>query len=254
MASLPLVTAHTGCENTRPNSLESILAGISAGADTVEVDVRATRDLIPILMHDSELIYHGSTVRVEELSLDEIRGITATDAAISAPVSTLDEAMRLVGSQDIMLNLDLKDDRCIEGVVATIRRYSMSEKILLSGCEANRAAILRALAPELPVLLNAEMPSDGLAAQRYGDFVDTTCLAATRTGCCGINVAFEACRPELVDRSQRRYLPVSVWTVDDGRDMKNLVDMGVHSITTLHPRLLLDLLGRTVPAQTAGLP
>ena len=35
-----IITAHSGCENTPPNSREHILAAIASGAEMIEVDVR----------------------------------------------------------------------------------------------------------------------------------------------------------------------------------------------------------------------
>ena len=48
------VTAHTGCEGTRDNSLESISAGYAAGADIVEFDLRFDAEGKGILSHDED--------------------------------------------------------------------------------------------------------------------------------------------------------------------------------------------------------
>ncbi len=243
----PLVTAHSGCEDTPENSLESLMAGIAAGADTVEIDVRATRDGTPILMHDQFVRRNGTDITAEQLDLDELSAICA-DANPESPagraIITLEQALDLVGSRTIMVNLDLKDDGCIDGVVALVRKHGHSERVILTGCTPVRAKILRAVAPELPVLLNAEAPAEPFTAKTYMQFVENTCRSAIQYHCCGINVAFNSCRRELVIHGRRRYLPVSVWTIDDTRTMKKMIEMGVHSITTHHPRRLAGLLKR----------
>ena len=43
----PFITAHSGCMNTRQNSIDSITEGIRFGADIIEVDVNATSDGVP---------------------------------------------------------------------------------------------------------------------------------------------------------------------------------------------------------------
>ena len=229
---LPLVTAHSGCEDTPENSLESMLAGIAAGADTVEIDVRATGDGTPILMHDPFVGRGGTDIAVQQLSINELDAI-----------ATLEQALDLVASYDVMVDLDLKDDGCIEGVVRLVRSHGLGEKVILTGCTPARARVLRTLAPELPVLLNAEVPTGPIATDAYTRFVKHTCRTAIEHHCCGINVHFDGCREELVTHGRRRYLPVSVWTVDDDRDMHEMVRLGVHSITTHHPRQLISLLG-----------
>lgn len=233
MTAWPLITAHTGCEDTPENSLESIRAGVAAGADTIEVDVRAARDGTPILMHDPTVMVHGRETPVQDLAMDELSGVT-----------TLDEALELICSEHVMANLDVKDDRCIDGVVDLVKHHDASGMVVITGCPPSRAALVRNAAPELPVLLNAELPDRSSGRDVYLDAVRAACLEAISHGCRGINVSFEQCRPELVACTRQRYLPVSVWTVNSSRDMKRVMKMGVHSITTHRPGKLAKLLGR----------
>lgn len=54
MVVVMLIIGHRGAAGLAPeNTLESIRAGIAAGADIIEIDVRLTRDGIPILLHDT---------------------------------------------------------------------------------------------------------------------------------------------------------------------------------------------------------
>ena len=46
------VTAHTGCEGTKDNSLEAIEKGYLSGADIVEFDVHFNSEGEPVLAHD----------------------------------------------------------------------------------------------------------------------------------------------------------------------------------------------------------
>ena len=48
----PMITAHSGCEGTAENSLESLACGLALGADCVEVDVRLGGDGVLWLTHD----------------------------------------------------------------------------------------------------------------------------------------------------------------------------------------------------------
>lgn len=52
-----LVVAHRTCpEHARENSIEGIEVAHRLGADAVEVDVRLTRDGVPVLFHDQHLL------------------------------------------------------------------------------------------------------------------------------------------------------------------------------------------------------
>ena len=48
----PLITAHSGCDDTLDGSIEAILTGIALGADDVEVDVRHVEGFGLMLAHD----------------------------------------------------------------------------------------------------------------------------------------------------------------------------------------------------------
>lgn len=56
LGSERIVVGHRGAAGLAPeNTLESIEAALSAGADAVEIDVRVTDDGVPILLHDATL-------------------------------------------------------------------------------------------------------------------------------------------------------------------------------------------------------
>lgn len=244
---MPLVTAHSGCEDTPENSIESILAGVRAGADTVEIDVRATRDGTPILLHDPTVWHEGKCVAVEHLDLDELgaaRGPASDSTGDFPEITTLERAFSVARSHGIMVNVDLKDDACIDGVVRLVRQNNLEDMVVLTGCDAARARVVRATAPELRVLLNADAPRSEAPTAEYMAFVEQTYRSSVALHCCGVNVAFAGCRKELVMYGHRRYLPVSVWTVDADRDLRQMIAMGVYSITTYRPRLLTAMLGR----------
>ena len=48
-----LIIGHRGAAGlARENSLEALRAGLEAGADILEFDVRLTKDKIPVVVHD----------------------------------------------------------------------------------------------------------------------------------------------------------------------------------------------------------
>ena len=198
-------------------------------------------------MHDQFVSREGTDVSIEQLDIDELTAICREanpESPAGRQITTLEEALDLLNSRSIMVNLDLKDDSCIDGVVTLVRKHGHGERGILTGCTPARAKILRAVAPELPVLLTAEFPAGPIPSNVYMQFVENTCRTAIEHHCCGINVAFDGCRQELVTHGLRHYLPVAVWTVDDAQSMKKMIEMGVHSITTYRPRRLTSLLGR----------
>ena len=87
-----VITAHSGCEETAPNSIEHIKAAIASGAEMIEFDVR---NIGGVLL----------------LSHDEPEDTTACP--------TLREAFALVApAENLHMNIDVKTEGLIEGVMA----------------------------------------------------------------------------------------------------------------------------------------
>ena len=112
------VAHHGACENTdhcgaAPNSLESIRLAERIGSNAAEIDVRVTRDGIPVLFHDPSLsksLVRGlfCNGRIADLSLAELRG--ACQLRYGELIPTVEEALEMM-IQDTELEgvyLDLK--------------------------------------------------------------------------------------------------------------------------------------------------
>jgi glycerophosphoryl diester phosphodiesterase len=102
------VTAHHGaCEITdscgiSPNTVETIRLAEQVGSNAIEVDVRATRDGVPILFHDPSLTGSGTLGtfcigKVDELSLAELRA--NCQLVHGELIPTLEEALYVMVEQ-----------------------------------------------------------------------------------------------------------------------------------------------------------
>jgi glycerophosphoryl diester phosphodiesterase len=227
----PLVTAHSGCMNTPPNSISSVLEGLRAGADIIEVDVRATNDGVVVLRHDEEVMTPIGIRRIQDLDFEELK-----DLAKSEDITRLEEILPLILENNRMINLDVKEDSAIGPMIRTVEKYNMRDYVIISGCGKERAAYLKENYRPYQVLLNAS-----ISGGDYDSFIKETCQDAISASCCGINIHYHFCREELLDYAGLRCLPVFVWTVDDPLTMETFLDMGVHSITTNEVRILMQL-------------
>ena len=237
----PLVTAHSGCEGTAKNSLASVLAGLDGGADIIEVDIRSSLDVVPVLHHDPAIGGEsGRSLLLSGHTYEEILAFAGSEGIALTPLETV---MALIVEGGSVLNLDLKDIDClgyINGLADTCRAR---DSIIISGCGPEQARQVIGLLPGVQVLLNAYYDPAIMETGRYSAFVHTLCREAIEVGSCGINIDYMMCREELVLHARRRFVPVSVWTVDDESDMQQMASYGVFSITTHHPRHLRTLLG-----------
>jgi glycerophosphoryl diester phosphodiesterase len=222
--------------NTPPNSISSVLEGLRAGADIIEVDVRVTNDGVVVLRHDEEVITPNGIRRIQDLDFEELK-----DLAKSEEITRLEEILPLILENHRMINLDVKEDSAIDPMIRTIEKYNMRDYVIISGCEKERAAYLKENYRPYQVLLNASISLLTACNGDYDSFIKVTCQDAISASCCGININYQFCREELLDHAALRCLPVFVWTVDDPLAMETFLDMGVHSITSNEVRTLMQL-------------
>ena len=193
-----LVIAHTGCNGTQPNTIDSLLAGKAWGADICEVDLRSTLDGQVILWHDDVLqTENGPNIAIADLSLKELF-LRQTEANAS-DICTLPELCEVAKEQNIRLNLDIKDDQCVPHVVRIIKEHRLQESVFFTGCESLRAKQVKTLLPEANVFLN------------ISDFPVRECV---RADYCGLNLPYSLYSQSLQDYAQQAGLWVWVWTVE----------------------------------------
>lgn len=239
-----LITAHTGCDNTLPNTLESVVIGMDSGADFVEVDVRSTLDGIAVLFHDDHIVTRDSgMVRINDLTYSELNKLVS-DYAISnssiAEIIKLEEAISIVKNSGGYLNIDIKDDACIVPMIKLIREADMVGSTIITGCKYSRASALKRDYPEFQVLLNLDK-SLLLDIDKSPQMIaEKICCMAVEASCCGINIEFTYLFSELIEEARRRFLPISIWTLTDSDNLERYLNMGFYSITTKAVRSLVE--------------
>ncbi|OXY90642.1 glycerophosphodiester phosphodiesterase [Streptomyces diastatochromogenes] len=208
--------AHRGAPyRFRENTLDSLRSALDLGADAVEIDVRLTRDGVPVLLHDGTLKRLWEHDRpLPSLSADEVRGLTA------GGVPTLAEALAATGDSRVMVDLCGRvDRRTVQRVMDVVRQSGARDRVyycahaeaMLAVRAADPAAEIAltwtTLAPPRPALLDVVRP-------RW------------------LNYRFSLVDRALAARVHHDGYLLSVWTPDTRRSMRRLLDLGVDSITT----------------------
>jgi glycerophosphoryl diester phosphodiesterase len=224
---MTLITAHSGCMNTSLNSVEGVWKGINAGADIIEVDIRATKDGIVVLLHDEHISTGSGHYRIQDLTFEELQKLNRQEDLVQ-----LDEVLPIILEHGRIANLDVKEDHAISHMVRTVERFKMRDNVIITGCEKDRAAYLKDHYRAYQVLLNASAALYKSFDRNYDAFVKQTCEDAIAASCCGININYIMCKQTFIDYSARRCLPVMVWTIDDTEIMERFLNMRVHSITS----------------------
>lgn len=129
-----MVVAHRGdWRNAPENSIPSIQNCIDMGVDMVEIDVRLTKDSIPILLHDKTLDRTTTGYGpVNNFTLGEIKQLFLKDKdgnTTKEQIPTLKEAM-LLSKEKILINLD-KIDEIIPEVYGVLKQTGTINQVAL---------------------------------------------------------------------------------------------------------------------------
>lgn len=230
---MTMITAHSGCEGTAPNSREFLLHALTTGADALEIDIRRSPDGILILSHDS----------------------VGQDTAFI----TLEEAFGIVRDSEMQINCDLKTYHLEEDVLKTAAAAGIAkERLIFTGSVTDCMHVMQSMrtgeelsgirifinAEELipgfydPFLAyrraQAETPTEKMLAEARAAFRQLTerCLLA---GMDVININYRVCTDDLFRLCRESGIGLSVWTVDQAEDMSRMMREGVMNLTTREP-------------------
>lgn len=126
----PVIIAHrTSALDAAENSLAGIVKSAELGADYVEIDVRRTRDGVPVMLHDPLLL--RTTLRPWPVSWATARGLRrAKVRGTDQPVPTFAEAVDALPDQ-LGFAVDTKDPGAAEGIVSELRGQGKLSRSLL---------------------------------------------------------------------------------------------------------------------------
>jgi glycerophosphoryl diester phosphodiesterase len=112
-----IIIGHRGARGLAPeNTLDSIQKALDYHVDEVEIDVRITKDQVPVLNHDRAILAGGKPYLIAHYTYAELK-------KISLELATLAEALEYVGSKAI-LHIEVKLGEPIGPIVAVITDFA----------------------------------------------------------------------------------------------------------------------------------
>lgn len=229
-----LKVAHRGDPlRLRENTLPSLESSVDGGADCVEIDVRLTRDGVPVLLHDDTLRRLWgvrrplSSVREDELEQLVGRG--------EWRIPTLRDALDLVLGRGVALMIDLPGRPEGRAAMDAVRACERPDQVLFTGDTAALADI-RAALPDARIAMTWKKPwppGDGLIDRVRPQYLNQRHIWVTGRG---------------VRAAHARGLGVCAWTVDRPGRMAALASLGVDAIISNDIRTLTTTLASRAPA------
>lgn len=206
------LTAHTGCEGTRDNSLEAIRKGAAAGVDIVEFDLNFTDSGEPVLAHD----------KAESDSV------------------TLREAFETVAEYETLrVNVDCKSTDNLSLVCEIAEECGILDRIFYSGIEEKDVEAVKRQTPDIKYYLNKDINKSKKNDEEY---IRSLVKLVKDMGAAGLNINFGGASEKMTEIFHSEGLEVSVWTVNKELHMHKVLALGCDNITTRQPTMLKEII------------
>ena len=201
------ITAHAGSMDLPANSIEAMQAGVGAGAQIVEFDLRYLPDGTPVLSHDAP---QGDCV-------------------------SLRDAFAFLSSHpDVRANVDVKSTAFLECVEPMAREAGVLDRIFFTGVSAQDVPVVREKCPHVPYYLNVSIP--------FWTNVEKLAEKTRALGAVGVNFSYGSLSARLTRTFRKHGLLTSVWTIDSEKKARRVLAMQPDNVTSRRPDLIVSLI------------
>ncbi len=192
------IIGHRGSAGTAlENTLESFRAGIEAGADALELDVRMTRDKQVVVCHDADLLRIANDKRlVARLNLKDLQKIKLLN---NEHLPTLVEVLELIKNTPVVV--EIKEYGMARAVLAVFDKFPDNNATIAS-FKLKEVVLFKSLSPDTKCY----------AANRDSPFEILDLVSSA--GLDGVDLNFWILNPWTYFLARRRKLDIMVYTVN----------------------------------------
>lgn len=230
------IIAHRGASALVPfeNTLESFEKAIEMGCPIMEFDVRLTKDHVMVSFHNEEI---EAGKNICDLTFEEL-GLISRRKGFRVP--TLEEILKL-SKNKILLDIELKEPGYEQAVVDMVLQYLHYHQFVMKSFLDEVIISIKSINPHIRTGLILGVSSD-------------ECGIFTRLSEILPLIRILRARPDFISPHYRLVLsgafrvlqfmklPLLVWTVNDEKLMKRLLNSGVTAVITDRPDLGLKVM------------
>lgn len=247
----PVVYAHRGGAGLAPeNTIVAFDAGLAAGADGIELDVRLSLDDVAVAMHDPTLDRTtDATGPVDARTASELAGLDAgyrfaLDGAHpfrgrGIGVPTLGAVLDRYRDTAILIELKSSDPRLARAVVDAVRAAGAAGRVTVGSFQRGALDAVRAIDPALPTGADMDDVRNLVAGAPGGGVAVKPAFAVLQVP--EIYAGTPVVTPEFIARAHGAGIAVMVWTVNHESDMRRLLEWGVDGLITDRPDVAVPL-------------
>lgn len=242
------VVGHRGALAHAPeNSIESFLLAERSGATELELDIRITRDGVPIVLHDATLARVAEApgpltdVPVVELDFEQVLTVRLDSGH---PTLTFSEAM---DATSVELQVEIKDPDAVPALAELVNsRPEDAARIRFTSFQPEALFRLRGHAPSVPRGLIVSRYAD---ANKHNGGLDGILEAVeASTFYCG----FDGLTSQEVERLHEAGYEVHAWPLRTLDDVQRALELCVNGGTSDDPGMVVQWLAEAKRLNAAG--
>lgn len=233
------IYGHRGARGECPeNTLEGFRHAIALGCDGVELDLRPSADDVLVVIHDDTL--DRTTNARGPVAARSAHELGTLDPGDGAGILSIDRLLDAC-PEFTYLQLETKPvpallrDRVVSALMSLFERPGLADIATVTSFDVALMTELHRRAPHIPRGYICEAGDNNEAEKEP---LDTALSLEARVLALHVPLA----TPERVQRARTAGLEVSVWTVNDLTIARDLVAIGVDSLITDVPRMLISAL------------
>lgn len=237
----PQIIGHRGVAAYAPeNTLEGIHTAADMGVEWVELDVKLTKDDVPIIFHDDTLDRTtNGTGDLKDFTLEELKELDAgswfADGFATSTIPTLEEVVDVLIEREMGLNLEIKpcpgrEKETAEVALDVLSQYwDEHDKLLISSFSHVSLEVALDMATDWHrgFLLPEDWPENWAEMAEY-------IKAST------INLNGNTCTREQVETAMELELPILAYTINQPDRARFLQSWGVDGFFSDAPDVIKD--------------
>ncbi len=217
--------AHRGASEYAPeNTLLAFNLGIYMGSNGIETDVQFTKDGVAVLFHDDTLErMTGKLGSVSDYTYAELQTFLVSKNGLLDIIPTLEDFLKYFHFRPITIAVELKQCGTAQRVADILRKYNITEKIVVTSFLFEELVDFCSYAPEFKTGFLTSRITDELLTEMKKLGISEICPKAVLA------------TPEAVEKWHTLGFHVRPWGVSDTMLMQQAYDAGCDGMTVDFP-------------------
>lgn len=234
------IIAHRGASTYAPeNTLAAFQKALDQQADGIELDVRLTKDNVPVICHDATVnrtsngkgYIHNMTVsQLKKLDF----GASFSNKYKGEMIPTLEETLTLIGDASITLHIEIKNGPIIpknleQKIVELVYKYGFEDRVVYSSFDHHSLQRLSEIDPRAKIGLLFHINLIHLF-----EYIENTGLRVH-----SIHPNHFYVTEEMIEEAHKRNIEVNIYTVNNKAMALSYQQMGIDGLISNNPLILI---------------